>query len=135
MAVLLKKRDNYTELGDIMTIGVIGTRNVTGVSLELFSKYIPNNCTLIISGGARGVDRIAKEYANENGIPIREILPDYDFFGRKAPIVRNTTIVKSVDKVVAFWDYRSRGTAHAIRECIRLDVPVKIIAISDIMGD
>ena len=42
-----------------MKIAVIGSRTLTVRNLE---KYIPIDTTEIISGGANGIDRCAKEY-------------------------------------------------------------------------
>jgi hypothetical protein len=43
----------------------------------------------IVSGGAIGIDRCAKEYAIRNNITLREFLPEYNKFGRSAPLKRN----------------------------------------------
>ena len=47
-----------------MKAAIIGSRNITNIDL---SRFIPKETTEIISGGAKGVDTIAKEYALENG--------------------------------------------------------------------
>ena len=46
-----------------MKIAVIGSRTLTVRNLE---KYIPKDTTEIISGGANGIDRCAKEFAVKN---------------------------------------------------------------------
>ena len=43
-----------------MKVAIIGSRGITNVDMK---KYILPNTTEIISGGARGVDSIAKQYA------------------------------------------------------------------------
>lgn len=43
-----------------MKIAVMGSRTLTVRNLE---KYIPKDTTEIISGGANGIDRCAKEFA------------------------------------------------------------------------
>ena len=52
-----------------MKVAIIGSRGITNVDMK---KYIPPNTTEIISGGARGVDSIAKQYAQENNIKLVE---------------------------------------------------------------
>ena len=42
-------------------------------------------CSTIISGGAKGMDQAAEQYAKENNIPLRVHLPEYQKFGRGAP--------------------------------------------------
>jgi hypothetical protein len=82
--------------------------------------------SLIISGGAKGADSLAQEYANSHQIPTKIFLPDYKLFGRSAPLKRNVHIVEESDLVVAFWDGESRGTLHAINEAKRLGKEVML---------
>ena len=63
-------------------------------------QYHP--CTLIISGGAKGADTLAKRYAAENNIPMKEFLPNWDTFGKSAGYLRNKEIVENCDGLVAF---------------------------------
>lgn len=105
-----------------MKVAVIGSRSLQ-CDLE---HYIPAGATLIISGGARGIDRCAAAYAASHGIPIKEYRPQYALYGKAAPIRRNIEIIKEADLVLAFWDGQSKGTAFVIRECRRRGKHVKI---------
>ena len=78
-----------------MKTAIIGSRNITNVDL---SRFLPIGTTEIVSGGARGVDTVAKEYANRNGLKLTEFLPDYEHFGRGAPLKRNITIIENAAK-------------------------------------
>ncbi|CDC46970.1 putative uncharacterized protein [[Eubacterium] siraeum CAG:80] len=89
-------------------------------------RYLPENTTEIVSGGARGVDTSAREYALSHGIKLTEFLPEYTRFGRSAPLKRNITIIEYADIVLAFWDGKSRGTKFVIDNCRRLGVEVRI---------
>ncbi|MGN0520003.1 MAG: SLOG family protein [Candidatus Fimenecus sp.] len=60
-------------------MAVIGSRNLCVSELE---KYLPADVTEIVSGGARGIDTCAKQYANTAGIPLTEFLPEYEKYGR-----------------------------------------------------
>ncbi|MBE6757927.1 MAG: DUF2493 domain-containing protein [Ruminococcaceae bacterium] len=106
-----------------MKVAVIGSRGLIVPDLE---RYLPADVTEIVSGGARGVDTSAARWARANGIPLTEFLPKYEIYGRRAPLVRNVTIVEYSDLVLAFWDGRSRGTAFVIEQCRARGVPVKI---------
>lgn len=94
-----------------MKIAVVGSRDIT---VEDIGKYILD-CDEIVSGGARGVDSSAADYARRNGIKLTEFLPDYERYGRAAPIVRNRLIVDYSDAVIAFWNGRSKGTLSVIK--------------------
>lgn len=110
-----------------MRVAVIGSRNITQVPTNLFSEHIPSECSLLISGGAVGIDQLIEEYAQQKKIPIQVILPDYQHYGRKAPLIRNTQIVTLADYVIAIWDYSSKGTAFVIQECVRLNKKFMIL--------
>ena len=57
-----------------MRVAVIGSRNLRVNNL---GKYLPEETTELVSGGAKGIDSCAKEYALKTGIPIKEFLPDF----------------------------------------------------------
>ena len=112
-----------------MRVAIIGSRNCKDMTVELISAKLPENCTKIISGGARGVDSLAERLAMENGIPISIYEPDYEANGKQAPLMRNIEIIKNADLVLAFWDFTSRGTAYTIVQCIERQIPVRIFKI------
>ena len=99
-----------------MKVAIIGSRTMTVSNLEI---YLPQNTTEIVSGGACGIDSCAREYAQMNGIKLTEFLPEYEKYGRGAPIKRNRKIIDYADTVIAFWDGRSRGTGYVIDQCFR----------------
>lgn len=109
-----------------MKLAIVGSREI--IALDL-APYIPKDCELIVSGGARGVDTLAEQYAIRHGIKTLIIRPEYEKYGRSAPIRRNDTIVDSADMVLAFWDGKSRGTMYTIDYAKQHDKPVKVVII------
>lgn len=106
-----------------MRVAVIGSRNLEVPNLQ---DYLPEDTTVIVSGGAKGVDTSARIFAQQHGIELLEFLPEYDKYGRAAPLKRNITILKNADLVLAFWDGESRGTAYVIRQCEKRKIPCKV---------
>ncbi len=102
-----------------MKIAVVGSRNVTVDNLK---DYLPDNVTEIVSGGARRVDTNAKEYALQHHIKMTEFLPEYEKYGRSAPLKRNLQIISYSDMVLIFWDGQSRGTKYVIQKCKEMGV-------------
>ena len=94
-----------------MKIAVVGSRSITEIDL---SPYL-SDCDEIVSGGARGVDACAAAYAKSHNLKLTEFLPQYDRFGRAAPIVRNRQIVDYADQILVFWDGQSKGSASVIQ--------------------
>lgn len=115
-----------------MRVAIIGSRSIEydkrqEEAYALLCENIPANTTEIVSGGAMGADTLAERYAKENHLKLKVFLPDYDDFGKKAPILRNDEIVAYSQFVLALWDGHSRGTAYTISSCLRQGVPVKTL--------
>lgn len=106
-----------------MKVAVIGSR---GLRVDDLGKYLPEGVTEIVSGGARGVDTSAREYAQAHGLKLTEYLPDYERYGRAAPLKRNLTIIENADLVLAFWDGKSPGTRFVIGSCEKKNIPVEV---------
>lgn len=97
-----------------MKLAVVGSR---GLWLENLGDYLPQDVTEIVSGGAKGIDTCAREYAKEHGLKLTEFLPDYRRYGRGAPLKRNLEIITYADQVLVFWDGKSPGTKYVIDQC------------------
>jgi len=67
----------------------------------------------LVSGGARGVDKHAEEFAEANGIPI-EIIRPINPANKLDYLFRNIEIITKADKIIAFWDGKSKGTKFVI---------------------
>ena len=99
--------------------------------MDDLGKYLPEGVTEIISGGARGIDTDARSYALQHGIKLTELLPEYQKYGRAAPIRRNISIIEHADLVLAFWDGRSHGTKFVIDTCRDRGIPIKVFQPED----
>jgi predicted Rossmann fold nucleotide-binding protein DprA/Smf involved in DNA uptake len=89
-----------------MKLAIVGSRSFTDFDLfkSKIDEFILQNVInkkdiIIISGGAKGTDSLAKRYAIENDIQIIEYLPDWNLYGRSAGMIRNMDIVKNCDKL------------------------------------
>ena len=100
-----------------MNIAIIGSRGFSDYAFlkeRMESLCESVHVTRVISGGAKGADSLAAAWTKEKGIPLLEILPDWQKYGRSAGFKRNSQIIEAADICVAFWDGVSRGTAHSI---------------------
>lgn len=70
--------------------------------------------TEVVSGGAKGVDRLGEIWAKVNNIPITQFIPDWNKHGKKAAVLRNMEMADYADFGIGFWDGVSRGTKHMI---------------------
>ena len=104
-----------------MKLAIIGSRKCPAIDIASYLTFMPD---VIISGGAIGIDTLARQFAEQNNIPIIEFLPEYHKYGRKAPLMRNIQIVENCDSVIAFWDGKSPGTKFTIDYAKKLGKPV-----------
>src|SRR5574343_548665 len=97
-----------------MKLGVVGSRHFT--DYDLLSRVLEQYTDIeeIVSGCAKGADSLARRYADEHGIPMKEYLPEWDKYGRAAGPIRNKLIVERADLIVAFLADGSRGTRSTI---------------------
>lgn len=108
-------------------VAIVGSRDWPDpVAVVLAVENLPTG-TVVVSGGARGVDRIAADAARARGLEVVEHLPDWERLGRRAGFVRNCAIVDDCDRVIAFQHERSRGTQHTIDLAERLGKPVQVV--------
>ena len=106
-----------------MKLAIIGSR---GLWVEDLGAYLPPGVTELVSGGAKGIDTCARAYAHSHQIKLTEFLPEYDKYGRAAPLKRNISIIEYADLVLAFWDGTSHGTKFVIDNCKKRGIPVKV---------
>jgi hypothetical protein len=100
-----------------MKIAVVGSRGFDGAEklCEILDLYI-DQITDLITGGAKGADRMAEEWAKAHNIPVTLYLPQPKY-GKGQFSQRNKEIVDNCDYVIAFWDEKSKGTKHVMDLC------------------
>jgi SLOG cluster4 family len=109
-----------------MRIAVVGSRNYPNlVQVRDFVAAL-DPATIVVTGGARGVDREVERAARDAHLSI-VILPALWYkYGNKAGPIRNAEIVATVDQVVAFWDGMSPGTASVIALAEKANKPLRV---------
>ncbi len=97
-------------------VGIAGSRRYMKQGLvRRFVESLDVN-TIIVSGGALGVDTWAEQAAKNLGMRVEVYLPDWDKHGKSAGFIRNGEIVANSDLIAAFWDGKSRGTMDTVRK-------------------
>lgn len=109
-----------------MKVAIVGSRGLEITNLE---DYLPSKTREIVSGGAKGVDSCAADYAKKKGLLLTEFLPDYKKYKSGAPLKRNLQIIDYADIVIAFWDGRSKGTKHVIDNCRKIGKDINVFII------
>ena len=113
-----------------MKLIINGGRNFDNYELakQEFDKIcIQQNILEIVSGGARGADKIGERLANEYNIPLKKFIPDWNGLGKKAGYVRNREMGDYADALLSFWDGESKGTKGMIEYAERKNLFVKVV--------
>lgn len=87
---------------------------------------------VIVSGGARGADALAKRYAVDRGYCYMEFPADWDTYGRRAGYIRNRAMHEYISThenrgVIAFWDGKSRGTRQSFSLAGSYSNPLRVV--------
>lgn len=80
----------------------------------------------IVSGKAKGADRLGERYAENYLLDVKEFSPDWDKFGKGAGFIRNREMAEYADALIAFWS-GSRGTSHMIDIMKKMGKLVRIV--------
>lgn len=68
----------------------------------------------IVSGQARGADRLGERFADRFGLEKILMPADWDKHGKKAGFLRNEEMGKVATHSIVFWDGVSNGSVHMI---------------------
>jgi hypothetical protein len=120
-----------------MKICIVGSRSLDKpeIVIPMIDKFIKEQVVgtpVFISGGAKGVDQISKEYAKTHGYDFIEFLPYHLLdpsaeFSSKYFFIRSKQIIDNADKVLAIWDGKSKGTEYSIKYSQKRGIPVMVI--------
>ena len=96
---------------------IAGSRD--NVTQDIVDKAIVDSgwsdiITVVISGTARGADRMGENWAKRKGVAIDSKPADWDTHGKSAGYKRNQEMAEGADALIAIWDGKSRGTSHMI---------------------
>ena len=111
-----------------MKLAVVGSRSITDQDAvndaiaEVVNQYAGNYPvgTVILSGGAKGVQACAKKYAEEFSGQFVAFEPYHEIdkkakFNPKYFYTRNVPLIANADVVLAIWDGTDPNTDHAIQ--------------------
>lgn len=126
-----------------MRVIVAGSRSITdyrtvrSALLSFFSdlkargKDTRAQSVTIISGGARGVDKLGERFAKEFGLNLKVMPANWDAYGKRAGYLRNEemAVYARGDEayLVAFWDGMSHGTFHMIDTARKACIPTHVL--------
>ena len=133
--ILTKLRDEY--LSNTFLLLIAGSRTFNDYSklCEIADNLLVNQHgkrIIVVSGGAKGADTLAEQYAKERGY-ISHVMPaDWNRYGNSAGYRRNKdmhryiAIPSAKRGCICFWDGKSKGTEHNFELAKEFDNPIRI---------
>lgn len=110
-----------------MHVIIAGSRGITDL-LTIYKAVEDSGfkITTVISGTARGVDKLGEHWARDNNKPVQQYPANWEVFGKSAGYRRNEVMASHADALIAVWDGVSKGTAHMINIMKAQHKPVHI---------
>ena len=90
---------------------------------------------VIVSGTARGADRLGERYARERGFQVERYPADWDADGKSAGPIRNAKMAENADALIAFWngEVKHSGTYNMIDTAMKREgMLVRIVNYTEI---
>lgn len=81
----------------------------------------------IVSGCARGADKLGEKYAEARGIDVKRFPAQWDIHGNAAGPIRNEEMAEYANACVCFWDGRSKGTNDMIKRAKAHSLRTKVV--------
>ena len=112
----------------MMRVIIAGSRHITDPDLLKASVEDSDfEITEVVSGGAKGVDRLGEDYARQEGISITRFPARWERHGRSAGPIRNSEMAEYADALIAIWDGESPGTRDMLRQAYRADLSMYLL--------
>jgi hypothetical protein len=80
----------------------------------------------VVSGGAKGVDALGEQYAENMNLQLNVYAADWERHGRAAGPIRNRKMAENAEALIAIWDGESRGTKNMIETATKLGLLVYV---------
>ncbi len=107
-----------------MKVVIAGSRDIENYHLvEEAVKRSNFDVTTILSGGARGVDRLGIAFAHDHRLQVQIFTPEWERLGSRAGMVRNQQMADAAEAVIAIWDGKSTGTRNMIELASKRGLP------------
>lgn len=98
-----------------MKVIIAGSRGIS--SMHLLNETMKDlnwEITEVVSGKAKGPDKLGEIWAIRRGIKVKDFPADWDGLGKSAGYVRNKQMAEYADACVVLWDGVSKGSKHMI---------------------
>ena len=100
---------------------------MSGAVDDFLKQLAPKRPVTIVSGTARGADRLGEQYARQKGYALEEYPANWHYFGKAAAVKRNAQMAEIADAAIVFWDGQSAGAKNMIECAEARGIPCQVI--------
>jgi hypothetical protein len=109
---------------------IAGSRTILGYKYLLSAiDKLDWNISVVISGTAKGVDRLGERWANDNNIELEKYPAQWDTYGNSAGYKRNELMAQKAEAALILWDGTSKGTKHMIALAKKYNLKLKVFKV------
>lgn len=110
---------------------IAGSRTITEYKYLLHVlPLIDWNPSVVLSGTAKGVDKLGEKWAVENNIELEKYPANWDKYGKSAGYKRNELMAQNAEAVLVLWDGESKGTKHMIDLAVKYKLKLKVFKVT-----
>jgi YspA, cpYpsA-related SLOG family len=109
-----------------MRVAIVGSKDYLDLeAVRQFIAALPADA-IVVTGGARGLEQLAVELAQERGLACEVHVPNWKDKSQGEPaLVRNEAMIAGVDQVAGFYDGKSKIAGHALEVAAHLGKPLE----------
>lgn len=117
---------------DLKRVLICGGRDLNEVkAYQVIGKILAGRQVVIIQGDAKGADKGAKRYAQQNRLPLESYPADWDQYGNAAGPIRNKQMLEEGKPDIVIALPGGTGTANMIEQAEKAGIRVKKISQQD----
>lgn len=128
MPVILKHNIMATSAFFLVVSGSRNYNNPNIIAKHLQSALQKQPNLVLVSGGAKGADRLVQQWAANNHVPCLVVPAKWHQFGKAAGPIRNNFMLAMGHGLLAFPLASSKGTLSVIKSAKKLGLPTKVVA-------
>jgi len=115
-----------------MKVIIAGGRDITPQQFLKALDFFPDDwdVTEVVSGKARGVDRMGEVLADNQSIPVKPFPADWDKYDDVVGHIRNKEMAIYANSLFAIWNGKSKGTKNMINIATELGLKFVVVMIN-----
>ena len=106
---------------------IAGSRTINDYNALLQAVLdAPFEISEVVSGGARGADRLGERLARGFDLPLKIFPANWEMHQRRAGMLRNIQMSEYAEALILIWDGASKGSKHMLSTAKKNNLKIHI---------